>query len=258
MFPRENIVRRRRDGSAPVPGRLSRGRRPRSRARPVWAITNLLARHSTQGPQPFLKKYMDDFSPDTLDDAIVRLETSLGGQRDQIAVLASALSASRVLLVSMESTLADLHAAHRPAHAPERPGQWVTGDRSAPRPRFALADTQYATDLNRFLPRTHGIPGMCGDHSRGGVLSAHPEDTRASIRALSPRAARGPRTTSHSMESRCACWLSTTTAMQPAMATYLGVEPIEAPAVFSYAVNSYMQTRQPPSELFALIRLLAH
>jgi uncharacterized coiled-coil protein SlyX len=56
---------------------------------------------------------MHDPRPDTLsalEQAIVQLETSLGGQRDQIVVLGSALSASRVLLASMEATLADLHA----------------------------------------------------------------------------------------------------------------------------------------------------
>jgi len=56
---------------------------------------------------------MDNLSPgplDTLQYAIVQPETSLGGQRGRIAVLGSALSASRVLLASMEATLADLHA----------------------------------------------------------------------------------------------------------------------------------------------------
>ncbi|WP_288830312.1 hypothetical protein [uncultured Paraburkholderia sp.] len=56
---------------------------------------------------------MDDPHSDTLarlEQAIVQLETSLSGQRDQIAVLGSALSASRVLLASMEATLAELHA----------------------------------------------------------------------------------------------------------------------------------------------------
>jgi len=59
------------------------------------------------------KADMHDPHPDTLsalEQAIVQLETSLGGQRDQIVVLGSALSASRVLLASMEATLADLHA----------------------------------------------------------------------------------------------------------------------------------------------------
>ncbi|WP_288830328.1 hypothetical protein [uncultured Paraburkholderia sp.] len=56
---------------------------------------------------------MDDSHPGTLatlEHAIVQLETSLSGQRDQIAILGSALSASRVLLASMEATLAELHA----------------------------------------------------------------------------------------------------------------------------------------------------
>mgnify|MGYP007039519873 CR=1 FL=1 len=56
---------------------------------------------------------MDDSFPNTLgtlEHAIVQLETSLGGQRGRIAVLGSALSASRALLASMEATLADLHA----------------------------------------------------------------------------------------------------------------------------------------------------
>ena len=46
----------------------------------------------------------------TLEQAIAQIETSLTGQRDQIAVLGGVLATSRALLVSLEATLADLHA----------------------------------------------------------------------------------------------------------------------------------------------------
>lgn len=73
----------------------------------------MLMRPLERAINPLCKKHMEDPCPDTLatlEGAIAQLDTSLGGQRDQIAVLGSALSASRLLLASMEATLTDLHA----------------------------------------------------------------------------------------------------------------------------------------------------
>jgi uncharacterized coiled-coil protein SlyX len=67
---------------------------------------------------------MQDSDPDalaTLEQAIVQIETCLSGQRDHIAVLGRALSASRALLASLEATLDELYT-RRAAMLARRPG----------------------------------------------------------------------------------------------------------------------------------------